>query len=1207
MKKISPVSPKRLALAATILFTIALAILLTRTATLRQAYRFEQQRSAPLDTKVSLTGSSDAPLISSSKTLLREPSSSPIVAHKISRNEKSVSRSKAERDDVAKTASTERERDLEGTEEEEARPDQPDEAERWRLLQMVDENGQIPERALLNAWEHARQMPFESSAWPVENQQSKLRSNDSISIENVAGIQPSGWTWLGPGNIGGRIRSIVISPANPQTIWIGSVAGGIWKSTDGGASWSPLNDFMANLAVSSLAIDRTNPNVLYAGTGEGFNNSDAIRGAGIFKTTDGGATWTQLASTANSNWFAVNRIAINPNDSNIILAATSTGIWRSANGGVPANQISWTQVSTTRMLDIDFNPADGSKCIASGTNGAGAFYSTNGGATWTAATGVNTSGRIEVAYSRSNPTVVYASANNNSGEVYRSSDGGQTYALVSTGKNYLGGQGWYDNIIWVDPTDSNTIIVGGIDLWRGTYDSTAGSVTLTQISRWQSAPPFGSGSSISAHADQHMIIESPQYNGTTNKTVFFGDDGGIFRASDVSSVAQTSGWTTLNNGFGATQFYGGAGNPTSGRIVGGTQDNGTVRYSGGTNTWNTPFGGDGGWCAADPIDPNYFYGEYVDLQIHRSTNGGLSSSYIYNGITDAGSGSTANFIAPFIIDPNNPNTLLAGGAHLWRSTNVKAATPTWASIKDTTGSNISTIAVAKGNSDIIWVGYNNGDVYYTTNASSDTPTWTRADLGSPNLPNRFCERIVIDPTNAARVYVTFGGFTSGNVWRTNDSGVNWTDITSNLPQAPVYAFAVWQQNPNFLYAGTEVGIFASADGGQTWSTSNDGPTNCSVDDLFWMNNTLVAVTHGRGMFSIALAQPSTAQLSQSAYTVGEANGNIAVAVTRTDSTTTASVDYATSDTAGLNPCTLFNGVASSRCDYATTVGTLQFAVGESAKTIFIPIVNDSYAEGNERFTLTLSNPTGLTLGTPSTATITISDNDPATSSNPIVGVPFFVRQQYIDFLGREPDPVGFQGWQNIMNNCPQSGKDAQGNFCDRIEISADFFKSPEFQSRGSFVFRFYPVALGRNPNYAEFMPDLAKASGFLTDAQLEANKVAFVQEFMTRPEFQTKYGSLTDAAFRSAVIQTSGIDPGIAFPQGTMTRAQFLRAFVESTAVYNKFYNQSFVVMQYFGYLRRDPDALYTSWITTMNQTGDYRTMINGFLNSSEYFLRFGP
>ena len=350
----------------------------------------------------------------------------------------------------------------------------------------------------------------------------------------------------------------------------------------------------------------------------------------------------------------------------------------------------------------------------------------------------------------------------------------------------------------------------------------------------------------------------------------------------------------------------------------------------------------------------------------------------------------------------------------------------------------------------------------------------------------------------------------------------------------------------------------------------------------------------------------TVTLSSATYSVGESNGNVQIIVNRVGDTSSASsVNYATNDTAGLAACNQANtGIASSRCDYATTIGTLQFAAGETTKTIFIPIVNDSYAEGNERFTLTLSNPTGATLGSTSNATITIVDDDQTTGGNPIVDPAFFVRQQYIDFLGREPDPGGLAGWQGILNNCGTTVAQP----CDRIEVSAGFFRSPEFQDRGYFVFRFYPVALGRNPNYNEFMPDLAKVSGFLTDAQLETNKVAFVNEFMSRTEFQTKYGSLTDAAFRTALVQAAGIDPGIAFPQTGMTRAQFLRAFVESTAVYQKFYNQSFVVMQYFGYLRRDPDALYTNWIQTMNQNpNDYRTMINGFLNSSEYFLRFGP
>jgi hypothetical protein len=275
----------------------------------------------------------------------------------------------------------------------------------------------------------------------------------------------------------------------------------------------------------------------------------------------------------------------------------------------------------------------------------------------------------------------------------------------------------------------------------------------------------------------------------------------------------------------------------------------------------------------------------------------------------------------------------------------------------------------------------------------------------------------------------------------------------------------------------------------------------------------------------------------------------------------------------------------------------------------IPVVDDGYIEGAESFTLRLSNPVGMSLGTNSTVTITIADNDGATS-NPIVGVPFFVRQQYIDFLGREPDAGGFAGWQNILNNCT-----AGDTSCDRISVSSGFFRSPEFQDRGSFIFRFYAAALGRNPSYAEFMPDLAKVSGFLSDAQLEANKVAFVQEFMARTEFVNKYGSLSNTAFVDTLIQTSGLSShplrdawiGLLNSNGA-TRAEVLRAFTETSEVTTKFFNQTFVVMQYFGYLRRDPDASYLTWIQILNSNGgDYRGMISGFMNSNEYVLRFGP
>jgi hypothetical protein len=351
--------------------------------------------------------------------------------------------------------------------------------------------------------------------------------------------------------------------------------------------------------------------------------------------------------------------------------------------------------------------------------------------------------------------------------------------------------------------------------------------------------------------------------------------------------------------------------------------------------------------------------------------------------------------------------------------------------------------------------------------------------------------------------------------------------------------------------------------------------------------------------------------SSATYSANEDGGNVAIEVNRGgDISTPATVSYITPDLAGLKNCNVVDGSSSPRCDYATVVGTLEFAPGESTKTIYIPLVDDAFTEGLETFTVTLLDPVGVSLGATSSATIAITDNDttPATG-NPVDDVPFFTRQQYIDFLGREPDAVGFPAWQSIISNC------AQGDtLCDKIEVSSAFFRSEEFQSRGYFIYRFYS-ALGKTPRYAEFMPDLAKVSGFLSNEQLEANKGAFVEEFMARQEFKDRYDSLTDpTAYVDGLLQTTGLpnhpsrDGWIAgLRDNSLRRADVLRQLVESAESHAKLYNESFVVMQYFGYLRRDPDIHYLEWIDTMNQNGgDYRTMINGFVNSAEYRSRFG-
>ncbi|MCI0631212.1 MAG: hypothetical protein L0Y44_11235, partial [Phycisphaerales bacterium] len=752
-----------------------------------------------------------------------------------------------------------------------AKEDEPVSAARFRYVQRLSKDGTIPPNALMRAKQQRDRM--------VAHQ------NESGGVGGDGGIagQAGQWTWLGPGNIGGRIRAIIVHPTQPSTIWIGSASGGIWKTTDAGASWFALDDYMPSLAAGCMAIDPANPDVLYAGTGEGFfetiegsSNTAALRGAGIFKTTDGGTTWNQLPATADADWNFVNRLAIDPNNNQIILAATHSGIHRSTDAGA-----SWTRTLQGVIYDLQFHPTDSSKLVA-GRHDAPPVYSTDGGLSWQGATGA-TGHRIELRYAPSNPNVVYAGVSNQGAIViHRSINGGVNYTSNMVGGGIATYQA-YNSVLWVDPTNVNHLLVGGISLYR----STNGGMNFTS--------QFGS-----VHADHHGIVEHPAFNGTTNKVVYFGNDGGIYRTDDVYGTSSLE----LNNNLGITQFYGAAVNPSTGVIVGGTQDNGTKRFggdaSGTTENWTTTFGGDGGFCAADPTSNSHFYGEIYWLQIFRSTNGGMSGNYIYQGISDAGT-LDANFIPYFMLDPNDPNRMLAAAARLWRSNNVKAPTPTWEVIKaalpkvtpppggggrppggsgsggggsrgggsgggsggahfaENSPYNISTIAVAKGDSNNIWVGHNNGQVWKTSDGTAANPSWVRVDdaIGGPSLPDRWISRIVINPSHHDDVHVSIMGWDNDNVWRTIDGGETWVDVTgltpdvdAHLPEAPVSALAQHRVYSNWLYAGTDIGLFASNNGGYSWFAVTDGLPAVPVDELVWRNDdVLLAVTHGRGIFS----------------------------------------------------------------------------------------------------------------------------------------------------------------------------------------------------------------------------------------------------------------------------------------------------------------------------------------------------------------------
>jgi Calx-beta domain/CARDB len=361
---------------------------------------------------------------------------------------------------------------------------------------------------------------------------------------------------------------------------------------------------------------------------------------------------------------------------------------------------------------------------------------------------------------------------------------------------------------------------------------------------------------------------------------------------------------------------------------------------------------------------------------------------------------------------------------------------------------------------------------------------------------------------------------------------------------------------------------------------------------------------------------SAIQFSAPSYNTAENAGSIQITVTRTgDTAGTATVNYITSDAAAfLQNCNVTNGAATSRCDYVSLVGTLHFSAGESSKTLFLPVVDDTYLEGAEILSIILSHPTGgAVLGTNLLATITITDNgnDGTGQPNPIDGTNFFVRQHYIDFLGREPDPASI-GWNNQINNCVPVQPS-----CDRLSVSQGIYNSPEFKDRGYFIYKFYSVALGRKPSYDEFVLDRARVSGFQTEAELEQSKLDFIADFMSRPEFAA-YSGLTNDQYVLRFFNLTGITQvtvnGAVFNLSQMqqslttgkTRAQVLREVVESPEVSARYQVESTIVMHYFGYLRRDPDAAYQDWINIYNQSGDSRNVTNGFVNSQEYRARLG-
>jgi hypothetical protein len=768
--------------------------------------------------------------------------------------------------------------------------DDPTAASEFRLLTMKDEHGRIPPGALMRANQQRRDNLAHGRGHSIGRRFTAL----STSVTS--------WTNRGPQNVGGRTLAIVVHPSNNQTLYAGAASGGVWKSTNGGTSWSPTG-FMANLYVSALIIDPLSPSTLYAGTGERMYDRD-IQGAGVFKSTDNGDHWTQLSATAS--WTHVTALALQPGGSNTLLASTTTGIFRTTDGGQ-----TWPAVTVPALqsgLGVAFNPAASTRAVAAVLRNDGtvrAYYSSDGGGSFSPANGTTMAvadpkGDMAVAFAPSRSSTVYALVNAGDdaySEMWRSTDNGVNYTRVGTGNI---GCVFRRCAIWVSPTDPVTdtelVVTGGIDVFRGTNGS-----SFSQISS-------GGILTTDPHPDVHCFASNPIYDGI----VYVGTDGGVWKTSSIVTAAHNTNWSPLNTTYQTTQFYSGAGHAVgAGAYIGGTQDNVTLAV---TNTSTTASlvgaDNDGGFVEIDPTSVSTWYFEYQYLQLQRSTNAGAGWQSIWNTsapISDAKT-SFANFVSPFVLDPNHPATLYAGGTWLWRTTNALAPSVSWSYLYNNSNP-ISAIAIAPSNSDVLYLGHNNGSIQKTTNATAGSPAFTDVDNNSSvnPLPDRFVTRIYIDPSDSNTVYVALGGYASPNLWKSSNGGISFAPISGSgvtaLPSTPIRGFVRHPRNAQRLYAGTEVGLYESEDGGQTWSATAGGPEDSPIDEVRFVlgTETLLVATHGRGLWTTDVSSGGVPTAGP-AHVVATATGTSTVNVTWDAVSGATSYNiYRTSDGAPFGP------------------------------------------------------------------------------------------------------------------------------------------------------------------------------------------------------------------------------------------------------------------------------------------------------------------
>jgi PKD repeat protein len=658
------------------------------------------------------------------------------------------------------------------------------------------------------------------------------------------------WTHMGPYEVPsgisddvlvgvGRINAIAFHPTDENIIYIGAPSGGLWKTTDGGETWSTTTDDLPVIGVSDIEVHPVNPDIIFMATGD-LDGKDTYS-IGLLKSEDAGTTWSTTGlSYEIENEIEIRGILINPLNPDIMLISSYAGIYKSIDGGD-----SWYQVISlpeTGFVDLEYRPGDYSTIYAStiGYSTGGVYRSTDGGESFIQMTNnLPTSDfiRIELAVSPADPDVVYSLWTNNNTAlkgVFRSDNSGSTWTEVVSGNeiNLLGwaadgsgtrGQGVYDLTMCVSPTDEDEVWVGGINIWK----SENGGTDWTLNAHWDA----GTVDTEYVHADQHIFIYSPQ------GILFSGNDGGIYKTLDGIN------WVDISHGINILQVYRlGTSATDETLLVTGSQDNGSYKCDNGL--WSGIKGGDGMECLIDYTNPDIIYATSQFGNLGKSVDGG----YNFTNISPASNGA---WITPYVIHPTDPNTLWAAYDHVYKTTN---AGDDWVPVSgNLAGENFRSLAVAPSNPDYIYVATYN-QIFVTTNGGTG---WTEISAGLPDLALTY---IAVSPDDPENLWITLSGYEAGEkVYTSTNAGAIWTNYSSGLPDIPANCIVYQEGTNDLLYAGTDLGVYYRDNSMTDWLEYNDGLPNVIVDELeiHYGTQRIRAATYGRGVWESHLYDDGT--------------------------------------------------------------------------------------------------------------------------------------------------------------------------------------------------------------------------------------------------------------------------------------------------------------------------------------------------------------